>query len=75
MTKTIFITGASTGLGKATAKLFAQFIPEERRGSANGWVAAGLSIGPAIGFCSRCRFPRDANARRCFECGHSQSIA
>jgi len=33
----------------ATAKLFAQFIPEERRGSANGWVAAGLSIGPAIG--------------------------
>lgn len=33
----------------ATAKLFSQFIPEERRGIANGWVAAGLSIGPAIG--------------------------
>lgn len=33
----------------ATAKLFAQFLPEERRGMANSWVAAGLSIGPAIG--------------------------
>lgn len=42
------------GLGEsivfpACSKLFAQFIPEHRRGSANGWAAAGLSIGPAVG--------------------------
>ncbi len=33
----------------AIAKLFASFIPESRRGTANGWLAAGLSLGPAIG--------------------------
>ena len=33
----------------AIAKLFASFIPEERRGAANGWLAAGLSLGPAVG--------------------------
>jgi len=42
------------GLGESvifpgSSRLFAQLIPEERRGAANGWMAVGLAIGPAIG--------------------------
>jgi MFS family permease len=42
------------GLGESvifpgSCRLFAQLVPEQRRGAANGWMAVGLSIGPAIG--------------------------
>jgi MFS family permease len=42
------------GLGESvifpsSSKLFAQLVPEARRGAANGWMAVGLSIGPAVG--------------------------
>jgi MFS family permease len=42
------------GLGEsvvfpASSRLFAQLVPETRRGSANGWMAIGLAIGPALG--------------------------
>ena len=33
----------------ASSTLFAQLVPEERRGAANGWMSVGLWIGPAIG--------------------------
>jgi MFS family permease len=32
-----------------SSALFAQLVPEERRGAANGWMSVGLWIGPAIG--------------------------
>jgi MFS family permease len=32
-----------------SSRLFAQLVPEERRGAANGWMAIGLWIGPAVG--------------------------
>jgi MFS family permease len=42
------------GLGESvifpgSCRLFAQLVPEQRRGAANGWMAVGLAIGPAIG--------------------------
>jgi MFS family permease len=42
------------GLGEsvvfpASSRLFAQLVPERRRGAANGWMAVGLAIGPAFG--------------------------
>jgi MFS family permease len=42
------------GLGEsvifpASSHLFAQLVPERRRGAANGWMAVGLAIGPAFG--------------------------
>ncbi|HEY1726239.1 MAG TPA: MFS transporter [Steroidobacteraceae bacterium] len=42
------------GLGESvifpgSSRLFAQQVPEQRRGAANGWMAVGLTIGPAIG--------------------------
>ncbi|HEY4880961.1 MAG TPA: MFS transporter [Steroidobacteraceae bacterium] len=42
------------GLGECvvfpgSSRLFAQLVPEERRGAANGWMSVGLAIGPAIG--------------------------
>jgi MFS family permease len=42
------------GLGEsvifpASSRLFAQLVPEQRRGAANGWMAVGLAIGPAFG--------------------------
>lgn len=42
------------GLGEsvvfpASSRLFAQLVPEQRRGAANGWMAVGLAIGPAVG--------------------------
>jgi MFS family permease len=33
----------------ASSHLFAQLVPERRRGAANGWMAVGLAIGPAFG--------------------------
>jgi MFS family permease len=33
----------------ASSTLFAQLVPEERRGAANGWMQVGLWVGPAIG--------------------------
>jgi MFS family permease len=33
----------------ASSRLFAQLVPERRRGAANGWMAVGLAIGPAFG--------------------------
>ena len=41
------------GLGEsvvfpASSRLFAQLVPETRRGAANGWMAIGLAIGPAL---------------------------
>ena len=42
------------GLGESvifpgSCRLFAQLVPEQRRGAANGWMAVGLAIGPAVG--------------------------
>jgi MFS family permease len=42
------------GLGESvifpgSCRLFAQLVPEQRRGAANGWMAVGLAIGPAAG--------------------------
>ncbi len=50
----LFALRVALGLGESvifpgSSKLFAQLVPEERRGAANGWMMAGLAIGPAVG--------------------------
>jgi MFS family permease len=51
---TLLTLRLALGLGESvifpgSSKLFAQLVPEERRGAANGWMAVGLSLGPAVG--------------------------
>jgi len=40
---------AESAIFPASSHLFAQLVPERRRGAANGWMAVGLAIGPAFG--------------------------
>lgn len=51
---TLIVLRLVLGLGESAAfpcssKIFAEHLPTERLGSANGWISVGLALGPAIG--------------------------